>query len=116
MEKSRRKYLPMLVLGFILIAKAYLLPISLPPNSTLAPRVWGFWDKTYIEQVSHWKRQNEAFRARPEESQRTTLQDAAVENLKIAWILLIGSTVLGILLVVISVIGLRRAKESPRQN
>jgi hypothetical protein len=88
--------------GLALLAKALLLPIPIPPNTSLTrPMAADFTSWTYREQVQHWRGEAAAFEAKYPEGERDRfgLYSATLRNLRWAWVLLIGSSLLGLALI-----------------
>ena len=90
-----------IAIGLILLAKALVLPIPMPPNTSLTrPMLLDFGSWTYLRQVRHWKEQADAFeKLAAGERDRYGLSSATTSNLRWAWTFLIGSSVLGLALI-----------------
>lgn len=89
----------LLLIGSLLLAKALILPIPLPPNTGLM-KPW--WDATWLHQYLHWKDQVAGFEAQPESGRGPTwdtFYSVTVNQLRLARIYLIAGVVVGFALV-----------------
>ena len=89
-----------IAIGVLLLVKAFLLPIPMPPNISLTqPMLLEFASWTYLDQVHHWQAQAAGFENMKESEDRFGLGAATTRNLRWAWTFLIGSSVLGLALI-----------------